>query len=71
MRKLFQIMGILFVLTLAVSVFTFNSTRIAAENDSVNRPQGWTEATHGNSTDGNYPLLFSSRSGICTGNRQI
>jgi spore coat protein H len=58
MRKLFKVTGILLVLYLIVLILTLSRPRAVAENGSVSRPQGWTEVTHGKSTDGNYTLLF-------------
>jgi spore coat protein H len=58
MRKLFKVVGLLLFLTLVGSVFILGQPRVAAQDDPVTRPQGWTEATHGKGTDGNYSVVF-------------
>ncbi len=58
MHKSCKFIGVLLFLSLMVSIFVFKQDRINAA-DSVTRPIGWTEETHGKSGPANYDLLFS------------
>jgi spore coat protein H len=58
MRKLVNVLGVLLVIYLIGSAFLGKRPQIADAVGTVGRPPGWTEATHGKSTAGNYTVVF-------------